>query len=130
MHFDFNKPRPSDELVDQVGPVLATHLVEKKVKSALPELAAAQSFQENHVARLNEKGARGVDGVGQCVARIDGALFLKIYAKHQMEIAADPRKFWLVTCPRLYPHLGIKPKYVPKAGISLAGVQRPHRFKF
>lgn len=120
-----NQPRPTEEMVHQLGHGLATHLVAEKEKSELPELAAAQSFQENVVAKQNQVGMRGMDGLGQCVARMDVGIYLRIRRKHAAEIAADPRKFWLVTAPALYPEMGLKPRYVPKAGMPLH-----RRFKF
>lgn len=120
---DGSKSRPSDALVHQMGgdAALAQHLVDRKVQSEVPELRAAQDFQESVVARQNERGFKGAEGIGQCVARMDLGLFRRISAKHGAEIAADARKFWLVTCPKLYPHLGIKPRYIPKTGARLRG---------
>jgi hypothetical protein len=124
VHIQVNAPAPTEELVEQVGPVLAKHLVETKVQQERPALAKAQAFQENVVARDNERGRRGAEGLGQCVARIDVALYDRIVKKHAFEIAVDSKKFWLSTAPQLYPQLGIKPRYVAKTGISLAGVRR------
>lgn len=114
-------PKPSEEMVHQLGQGLAKHLVEQKEKSELPELRAAQDFQENVVAKQNERGFRGAEGIGQCVARMDVGLFNRIMQKHKLEIAADSKRFWLVTCPKLYPNLGIKPHYIPKTGTKLRG---------
>lgn len=112
MHLEFNKPRPSEELVEQVGPTLAQHLTDEAVDNELPQLAAAQDFQERVVARQNQLvGFKGADALGQCVARMDLGIFDRIRRKYATEIAADPKKFWLVTLPRLHPELGTKPKY-------------------
>jgi hypothetical protein len=121
MHFDFKNPKPSEELVAQVGPVLANHLTAEAVKNEKPQLFVAQTFQEEVVARQNQRGAKGCDGIGQCVARVDVGLFLRIQAKHKLEIAADSKKFWLVTAPRLYPNLGIKPVYQRKPMVTVGG---------
>lgn len=121
MHIQVNNPRPDDSLVEQVGPVLAHHLTAKAVKNEVPQLALAQSFQERVVARQNARGMRGKDGIGQCVARMDAGLFLRIFKKHAAEIKADSRKFWLVTAPSKYPELGLKPKYIARAGIFSPG---------
>lgn len=123
---DGSKARPSDELVAQVGgdAALAQHLVDRKNNCELPDLRAAQDFQEEVVAKQNERGLRGEEGIGQCVARMDIGVFRRISMKHAAEIAADQRKFWLVTAPRLYPHLGIKPRYLAKTGVSLMGLPK------
>jgi hypothetical protein len=126
---DGSKARPSDELVAQVGgdAALAQHLVDRKDACELPDLRAAQDFQEEVVAKQNERGLRGEEGLGQCVARMDIGLFRRITAKHAAEIAADQRKFWLVTAPKLYPQLGLKPRYVAKTGISHMGLPKLRR---
>lgn len=111
MHIEMNNPKPADELVEQVGPVLAQHYTDEAVKNEKPQLAVAQEFQERVIAPLNEQGLKGADGIGQCVFRADHGVARRIFEKHAAEIAADPRKFFLVTVPKKYPHLGLKPKY-------------------
>lgn len=126
MHIDVSRPKPTDEMVHQIGGngALAQKMVYNAAKNERPQLAAAQSFQERVVARQNQQGMRGTDVMGQCIARVDIGLFLRIQKKHALEIAADSKKFWLVTAPALYPELGTKPVYVKRAGVFSPGKLR------
>lgn len=126
MLIQIDKPKPTEEMVLQLGgdAPFAQKLVDIAVKNERPQLAAAQDFQERVVARQNERGMKGTAGLGQCIARVDVGLFLRIQKKHSLEIAADSKKFWLVTAPRLYPELGTKPTYLKKATVFSPGKLR------
>jgi hypothetical protein len=124
MHIiDATAPRPSDEMVAELGgdANFAQALVDRKVRIEHSELRRAQDFQENVVAKQNEQGFRGADGLGQCVGRIDFALHRRITAKHAEDIKTHGQsKFWLVIAPKLYPELGIKPRYIAKTAVTIS----------
>ncbi len=123
MHIDVAKPKPSDEMVDQLADAkLAQKLVDQATETERTQLRVAQDFQESVVAPLNQRGVQGSDALGgTCIARLDADLFLRIQQKHGAEIKADPKKFWLVTAPKLYPEFGMKPKYHARTRVFVPG---------
>lgn len=123
MHLNVVKPAPSEEMVHQLADAkLAQKLVNQAVDTERTQLREAQDFQESVVAPLNQRGVQGSNEIGgTCIARLDADLFDRIRQKHANEIAADPRKFWLVTAPKLYPEFGMKPKYQARTRVFVPG---------